>query len=48
MKLIIFQFLVIIPHLGSATTQTRADMATIASHNVIRGIVGAPMFAPIP
>lgn len=38
----------IIPHLGSATTQTRADMATIASHNVLRGIVGAPMFAPIP
>jgi len=37
---------VITPHLGSATERTRGDMATIAAHNVLRGMVGEPMFAP--
>ncbi|XP_037960026.1 glyoxylate reductase/hydroxypyruvate reductase-like isoform X2 [Teleopsis dalmanni] len=38
--------LVIVPHLGSATERTRTDMATIAAHNVLRGMAGEPMFAP--
>jgi glyoxylate/hydroxypyruvate reductase len=38
---------VIIPHLGSATTQTRDDMAVIAAHNVLRGIAGEPMLSPV-
>lgn len=43
-----FNNLVIVPHLGAATTQTRIDMTTITSHNVLRGLVGEPMLAPIP
>lgn len=37
---------VVIPHIGSATKRTRAEMATIAAHNVLRGLVGEPMLSP--
>ncbi|XP_035773124.1 glyoxylate reductase/hydroxypyruvate reductase-like [Anopheles albimanus] len=39
---------VVIPHLGSATVQTRDNMAEIAALNVLSGIAGAPMFSPYP
>ncbi|XP_055683026.1 glyoxylate reductase/hydroxypyruvate reductase-like [Lutzomyia longipalpis] len=38
----------IIPHLGSATVQTRSDMATVAALNVLQGLAGEPMFSPVP
>ncbi|XP_049532873.1 glyoxylate reductase/hydroxypyruvate reductase-like [Anopheles darlingi] len=38
----------VIPHLGSATVQTRDNMAEIAALNVLSGIAGAPMFSPYP
>ncbi|XP_058124405.1 glyoxylate reductase/hydroxypyruvate reductase-like [Anopheles ziemanni] len=39
---------VVIPHLGSATIQTRNNMAEIAALNVLAGIAGSPMFSPYP
>lgn len=39
---------VVIPHLGSATVQTRNNMAEIAALNVLAGIAGTPMFSPYP
>uniref|UniRef100_A0AAG5DVD3 Glyoxylate reductase/hydroxypyruvate reductase n=1 Tax=Anopheles atroparvus TaxID=41427 RepID=A0AAG5DVD3_ANOAO len=39
---------VVIPHLGSATVQTRDNMAEIAALNVLAGIAGSPMFSPYP
>lgn len=47
-KLLKLPNIVIIPHLGSATIRTRNDMSVIAAHNVLRGIAGEPMFAPVP
>lgn len=38
---------VLVPHLGSATARTRGDMGTIAAHNVLQGLAGEPMFAPV-
>ncbi|CAB3230643.1 unnamed protein product [Arctia plantaginis] len=37
----------VVPHLGSATIQTRNDMATIAAHNVLLALEGKPMLSPI-
>ncbi|KAF8605671.1 D-isomer specific 2-hydroxyacid dehydrogenase [Ceratobasidium sp. AG-I] len=34
---------VVLPHIGSATVQTRLDMAQLAIHNLIAGIKGEPM-----
>uniref|UniRef100_A0A182VTS2 Glyoxylate reductase/hydroxypyruvate reductase n=1 Tax=Anopheles minimus TaxID=112268 RepID=A0A182VTS2_9DIPT len=39
---------VVIPHLGSATVQTRNNMAEIAALNVLAGIAKTPMFSPYP
>jgi len=39
---------VLVPHLGSATNETRDNMAVIAAHNVLRGIAGEPMLSPVP
>ncbi|XP_055838604.1 glyoxylate reductase/hydroxypyruvate reductase-like [Episyrphus balteatus] len=38
---------VLVPHLGSATERTRCDMGVIAAHNVLQGLAGEPMFAPV-
>jgi len=38
---------VLVPHLGSATYETRSEMAVIAAQNVLRGIAGQPMLAPV-
>ncbi|XP_019892166.2 glyoxylate reductase/hydroxypyruvate reductase isoform X1 [Musca domestica] len=45
-KLLTLPNIVITPHIGSATKRTRTDMATIAAHNVLRGLVGEPMLSP--
>lgn len=34
---------VILPHIGSATFETRLGMATLAAQNVVAGILGAQM-----
>ncbi|KAI8041980.1 hypothetical protein M5D96_003278 [Drosophila gunungcola] len=34
------------PHVGYATKRTRIDAATLASHNVLRGLAGEPMLSP--
>lgn len=46
--LIYIYFLVIVPHIGSATIQTRNDMATTAALNVLKGITGEEMVSPVP
>ncbi|KAH8419270.1 hypothetical protein KR222_002065, partial [Zaprionus bogoriensis] len=45
-KLLTLENAVILPHIGSATLRTRADMATIAAHNVLRGLAGERMLSP--
>ncbi|KRF98446.1 uncharacterized protein Dwil_GK15435, isoform B [Drosophila willistoni] len=45
-KLLTLDNAVVLPHIGSATKRTRAEMATIAAHNVLRGLAGEPMFSP--
>lgn len=36
-------FIVIIPHLGSATIRTRNDMSSLAAMNILCGLAGEPM-----
>ncbi|XP_055838605.1 glyoxylate reductase/hydroxypyruvate reductase-like [Episyrphus balteatus] len=38
---------ILVPHLGSATARTRGEMGVIAAHNVLLGLAGEPMIAPI-
>lgn len=45
---LIVSIAVLLPHLGSATERTRYDMADIAALNILAGIDGQPMFAPVP
>ncbi|XP_030241970.1 glyoxylate reductase/hydroxypyruvate reductase isoform X1 [Drosophila navojoa] len=45
-KLLTLDNIVILPHIGSATNRTRSDMATIAAHNVLRGLAGERMLSP--
>jgi len=39
---------VLIPHLGSATMETRAAMARLAAHNAINVLSGGVPPSPIP
>lgn len=32
-----------LPHIGSATTETRLQMATLATNNLLAGVLGTPM-----
>ncbi|ALC40332.1 CG31674, partial [Drosophila busckii] len=45
-KLLTLDNIVVLPHIGSATNRTRSDMATIAAHNVLRGLAGERMLSP--
>lgn len=36
-------YTVLVPHLGSATKDTRDNMAIVSAQNVINGIEGKPM-----
>jgi glyoxylate reductase len=38
---------VLIPHLGSATAETRAAMATLAARNAVAVLSGQPALTPI-
>ncbi len=42
-----FPQLTVVPHIGSATRQTRAKMAEVAAHNLINGLTGRPMISCI-
>lgn len=46
--LIFLEFLVVTPHLASATRFARDGIARIAAENVLRGLAGEPMVAPVP
>jgi glyoxylate reductase len=37
----------IVPHIGSATAQTRAAMSTLAARNILAGLRGAPLPHPV-
>ena len=39
----IFLFLVVTPHIASASLQTRTKMATLAAENLIMGLEGGEM-----
>ncbi|KAH9849594.1 hypothetical protein C2E23DRAFT_737093 [Lenzites betulinus] len=34
---------IVLPHIGSATTETRLQMATLATNNLLAGVLGTPM-----
>jgi len=38
---------VVIPHLGSATLETRIDMAKLSAINVINGVLDRPLVAGV-
>jgi glyoxylate/hydroxypyruvate reductase len=38
---------VIMPHIGSATNETRLAMATLAAKNLLAGLFDEPMPAPL-
>lgn len=40
-------FVVLMPHLGSATIKTREAMAILAAQNVIKGLAGEKMICPV-
>lgn len=37
-----------LPHIGSATTETRLGMATLAAKNLLAGLLGEAMPAELP
>ncbi|MEO6652907.1 MAG: D-glycerate dehydrogenase [Ilumatobacteraceae bacterium] len=39
---------VLVPHLGSATVETRSAMATLAARNVVEVLAGRPPVTPVP
>ena len=46
--LLTLENVVLAPHLGSATTETRTAMADLAASNVIAVLGGEPPLTPIP
>ena len=38
----------LLPHLGSATTETRTAMADLAASNVLAVLAGQPPLTPVP
>lgn len=40
-------YIVLVPHLGSATLRTESDMALLAANNVLRALEGQEMPAPV-
>ncbi|XP_020812322.1 glyoxylate reductase/hydroxypyruvate reductase [Drosophila serrata] len=45
-KLLALDNVVVTPHVGYATKRTRIDAASLAAHNVLRGLAGEPMLSP--
>jgi lactate dehydrogenase-like 2-hydroxyacid dehydrogenase len=44
-SIIIMLRCVIVPHIGSGTTETRIGMTTLAAKNVVGGVLGEDMLA---
>jgi glyoxylate reductase len=42
-----FENVVLVPHLGSATTETRTAMADLAAQNVVAVVTGKPPLTPV-
>lgn len=40
-------FVVILPHLGSATLKTRSAMAKLAAQNILKALNGEEMLTPV-
>lgn len=40
-------FIVILPHLGSATFKTRSAMAKLAAENILKALNGEEMLTPV-
>jgi lactate dehydrogenase-like 2-hydroxyacid dehydrogenase len=38
----------LLPHLGSATVETREAMATLAARNALAAVRGEPLPTPVP
>jgi glyoxylate reductase len=47
-ELLSFENVVLAPHLGSATTETRTAMADLAARNAIAVLAGDPPITPVP
>ena len=37
----------VLPHIGSATVETRVGMACLAARNVLNGLIGEPLEAGV-
>ncbi len=46
--LLAFENVVLVPHLGSATRETRTAMADLAARNMIAVLSGKPPLTPVP
>jgi lactate dehydrogenase-like 2-hydroxyacid dehydrogenase len=46
--LLALENVVLAPHLGSATTETRTAMADLAARNVLAVLSGKPALTPVP
>jgi glyoxylate reductase len=46
--LLVLDNVVLAPHLGSATTETRTAMASLAADNVLAVLSGRPALTPVP
>jgi glyoxylate reductase len=47
-ELLTLENVVLVPHLGSATTETRTAMAELAAQNVVAVVTGRPPLTPVP
>ena len=43
----LFLFAAVLPHIGSATVETRTEMAVLAARNMLAGLKGEPMPAQV-
>uniref|UniRef100_A0A2A4K050 Glyoxylate reductase/hydroxypyruvate reductase n=1 Tax=Heliothis virescens TaxID=7102 RepID=A0A2A4K050_HELVI len=46
-KLLTLPNLFLLPHIGSATVQTRSDMAVLAANNVVNALTGKALITPV-
>ena len=46
--LLTLENVLLVPHLGSGTTETRTAMADLAARNVVEVLSGRPPITPVP
>ena len=46
--LLTLENVLLVPHLGSGTTETRTAMADLAARNVVEVLAGRPPVTPVP